>query len=174
MLDAAHASATLADWLHAHPRVFVLTGAGCSTASGIPDYRDRDGAWKRKPPVTYQAFLHEPATRARYWARSHAGWPMVARARPNAAHHALVDAVTELANARGVTPAQLALAWLLHRGDDIVPIPGTRKPSRLDENAAAARIQLDAAELQRIDDVLATHAVAGTRYPAAGMNSVNA
>jgi aryl-alcohol dehydrogenase-like predicted oxidoreductase len=90
------------------------------------------------------------------------------------ANHALVDAVTQLANARGVTPAQLALAWLLHRGDDIVPIPGTRKPSRLDENAAAARIQLDAAELQRIDDVLATHAVAGTRYPAAGMNSVNA
>ncbi|NUS61769.1 MAG: aldo/keto reductase, partial [Lysobacter sp.] len=90
------------------------------------------------------------------------------------ANHALVDAVTELANARGATPAQLALAWLLHRGDDIVPIPGTRKPSRLDENAAAARIQLDAAELQRIDAVLATHAVAGTRYPAAGMNSVNA
>jgi NAD-dependent SIR2 family protein deacetylase len=83
------ASAQLADWLHAHPRVFVLTGAGCSTASGIPDYRDRDGAWKRKPPVTYQAFLHEPATRARYWARSHAGWPMVARARPNLAHRAL-------------------------------------------------------------------------------------
>ena len=73
MLDAADASAKLADWLHAHPRVFVLTGAGCSTASGIPDYRDRDGAWKRTPPVTYQAFVREPATRARYWARSHAG-----------------------------------------------------------------------------------------------------
>ncbi|BCT94122.1 NAD-dependent protein deacetylase [Lysobacter helvus] len=81
----------LADWLHAHPRVFVLTGAGCSTASGIPDYRDRDGGWKRKPPVTYQAFVQDPATRARYWARSHAGWPMVARAQPNAAHRALAD-----------------------------------------------------------------------------------
>jgi NAD-dependent SIR2 family protein deacetylase len=79
----------LADWLHVHRRVFVLTGAGCSTASGIPDYRDRDGAWKRKPPVTYQAFVGDPATRARYWARSHAGWPMLARARPNAAHRAL-------------------------------------------------------------------------------------
>ncbi|MCC8361866.1 aldo/keto reductase [Lysobacter sp. A6] len=90
------------------------------------------------------------------------------------ANRTLVDAVTELATARGATPAQLALAWLLHRGEDIVPIPGTRKPARLDENAAAARIRLDAAELQRIDDVLATHAVAGTRYPAAGMNSVNA
>ena len=85
-MSDAHA---LADWLQAHPRLFVLTGAGCSTASGIPDYRDRNGDWKRKPPVTYQAFLNEPATRARYWARSHAGWPMVARARPNAAHRAL-------------------------------------------------------------------------------------
>jgi len=87
---ARHAPA-LADWLHAHPRVFVLTGAGCSTASGIPDYRDRDGAWKRRPPVTYQAFVQDPATRARYWARSLAGWPMVARARPNAAHRALAE-----------------------------------------------------------------------------------
>ena len=60
---ARHAPA-LADWLRAHPRVFVLTGAGCSTASGIPDYRDRDGAWKRRPPVTYQAFVQDPATRA--------------------------------------------------------------------------------------------------------------
>jgi len=81
----------LADWLRAHRRVFVLTGAGCSTASGIPDYRDRAGAWKRRPPVTYQAFVQDPATRARYWARSHAGWPMVARARPNAAHRALAE-----------------------------------------------------------------------------------
>ena len=71
--------------------MFVLTGAGCSTASGIPDYRDRDGAWKRRPPVTYQAFVQDPATRARYWARSLAGWPMVARARPNAAHRALAE-----------------------------------------------------------------------------------
>lgn len=81
----------LADWLHVHRRVFVLTGAGCSTASGIPDYRDRDGAWKRKPPVTYQDFVRDPATRARYWARSHAGWPMLAQARPNAAHRALAS-----------------------------------------------------------------------------------
>jgi NAD-dependent SIR2 family protein deacetylase len=86
MKDAGH---RLAEWLHAHPRLFVLTGAGCSTASGIPDYRDRDGAWKRKPPVTYQAFVGEAATRARYWARSHAGWPMVSRAQPNPAHRTL-------------------------------------------------------------------------------------
>jgi aryl-alcohol dehydrogenase-like predicted oxidoreductase len=81
--------------------------------------------------------------------------------------------VTELAQARGCTPAQLALAWLLAQGPDIVPIPGTRRISRLDENAAAARIQLSDAELQRIGAVLASHAVAGTRYPEANMSAVN-
>jgi aryl-alcohol dehydrogenase-like predicted oxidoreductase len=88
-------------------------------------------------------------------------------------NHQLVQAVTALANERGCTPAQLALAWLLHRGPDIVPIPGTRRSTRLDENAAAASIQLVDAELHRIDDVLAAHTVAGLRYPAANMASVN-
>jgi aryl-alcohol dehydrogenase-like predicted oxidoreductase len=88
-------------------------------------------------------------------------------------NRALVDAVTELANARGCTPAQLALAWLLHRAPDIVPIPGTRRIARLDENADAALIELDDAELQRIEAVLATHAVAGMRYPEAAMSSLD-
>jgi aryl-alcohol dehydrogenase-like predicted oxidoreductase len=87
---------------------------------------------------------------------------------------ALVEAVTELALARGCTPAQLALAWLLHRGDDIVPIPGTRRIERLDENAGAARIALTDEERRRIDEVLSQHAIAGTRYPEAQMGSVNA
>ncbi|HEY9541598.1 MAG TPA: aldo/keto reductase [Luteimonas sp.] len=89
-------------------------------------------------------------------------------------NRALVEAVTELAQARGCTPAQLALAWLLAQGQDIVPIPGTRRITRLDENAGAARITLGDAEVQRIDAVLDAHAVAGTRYPEAGMASVNA
>jgi aryl-alcohol dehydrogenase-like predicted oxidoreductase len=88
-------------------------------------------------------------------------------------NHALVQAVTALAGERGCTPAQLALAWLLHRGPDIVPIPGTRRIARLDENAGAALIQLSDADLQRVDDVLSTHAVAGLRYPEAHMGSVN-
>ncbi len=70
-------------------RIAVITGAGCSTASGIGDYRDRQGAWKRRPPVQMQAFLDQPATRRRYWARSMRGWPVMAHARPNAAHRAL-------------------------------------------------------------------------------------
>lgn len=81
--------ARLEDFVAAHRRLFVLTGAGCSTASGIPDYRDEQGAWKRTPPVTYQAFVGEVATRQRYWARSLLGWPRVAAAHPNAAHRAL-------------------------------------------------------------------------------------
>lgn len=85
----------------------------------------------------------------------------------------LVHAITDLAEERGCTPAQLALAWLLHQGNDIVPIPGTRKISRLDENAAAAHLQLTDEDLQRIDQVLSTNAVAGTRYPAGGMQSLN-
>lgn len=72
-----------------HRRLFVLTGAGCSTESGIPDYRDADGSWKRTQPVTYQAFMGEELTRKRYWARSLVGWRRFGKALPNATHHAL-------------------------------------------------------------------------------------
>ncbi|QCO67514.1 NAD-dependent protein deacetylase [Luteimonas yindakuii] len=79
----------LADWFSQHRRVFVLTGAGCSTASGIPGYRGDDGRWTRPPPVTWQGFTGDPAIYRRYWARSHVGWPRFDRARPNEAHRAL-------------------------------------------------------------------------------------
>ncbi|TKR34235.1 NAD-dependent protein deacetylase [Luteimonas gilva] len=79
----------LREWLTPLRRVFVLTGAGCSTQSGIPDYRDGDGQWKRAQPVTYQAFVGDPAANARYWARSFVGWPRVAQAQPSRAHFAL-------------------------------------------------------------------------------------
>ncbi|MCX7902438.1 MAG: NAD-dependent protein deacetylase [Burkholderiaceae bacterium] len=81
--------ARLAAWLARHRRWFVLTGAGCSTASGIPDYRDSAGAWKRAMPMTFQAFRSDAAARARYWARSLHGWPVFAAAAPNDAHYAL-------------------------------------------------------------------------------------
>lgn len=79
----------LADFIGNHSRLFVLTGAGCSTGSGIPDYRDGEGKWKRPQPVTIQAFLAEAATRRRYWARSLIGWERFRCSEPNAAHWAL-------------------------------------------------------------------------------------
>ena len=78
-------------WIADHHRVFVLTGAGCSTASGIPDYRDDDGEWKRRPPVMFQAFRAQESTYRRYWARAYAGWPRFTAAQPGAAHHAFAD-----------------------------------------------------------------------------------
>jgi NAD-dependent SIR2 family protein deacetylase len=72
-----------------HPRLFVLTGAGVSTESGIPGYRDTDGRWMRSAPMRIEEFLRTTRGYRRYWFRSMSGWPQLARARPNAAHHAL-------------------------------------------------------------------------------------
>lgn len=88
-IPPSDATAALRGWLATRRRVFVLTGAGISTGSGIPDYRDASGAWKRPAPVTYQAFVQHAATRARYWARAFVGWPRFSTSRPNAAHLAL-------------------------------------------------------------------------------------
>lgn len=71
-------------------KVMVLSGAGCSTASGLGDYRDRSGQWKRAQPITGQIFCNDQAARHRYWARSSVGWPAFSQATPNRAHHALV------------------------------------------------------------------------------------
>jgi len=85
----------------------------------------------------------------------------------------LTARIQEIAESKGCTPAQLALAWVLAQGDDVVPIPGTRSKERLEENAAAAEIELSAGELAEIEQVLAQNQVAGLRYPEASMGSVN-
>ncbi|HEY0783194.1 MAG TPA: aldo/keto reductase, partial [Thermoanaerobaculia bacterium] len=81
----------------------------------------------------------------------------------------LVERIGALAAEKGATPAQLALAWLLAQGRDIVPIPGTRSVTRLAENAAATSIALSADEVARIDEQLPAGLAAGERYPAASM-----
>ena len=81
--------AELASFLDRHRRVLVLSGAGMSTASGIPDYRDKEGVRRGRSPIQGPDFRRDPAVRRRYWARSMAGYPMLAQARPNAGHHAL-------------------------------------------------------------------------------------
>jgi NAD-dependent SIR2 family protein deacetylase len=81
----------LSHFIERHPKLFVLTGAGCSTESGIPDYRDHDGEWKRRPPIMFQAFVGDERARKRYWARSLAGFPRLRTARPNDAHYALAS-----------------------------------------------------------------------------------
>jgi NAD-dependent SIR2 family protein deacetylase len=81
---------SLREFLGRHARLFVLTGAGVSTDSGIPDYRDADGEWRRPSrPVQFRDFMTDVATRRRYWARGLVGWQHLARAVPNDAHHAL-------------------------------------------------------------------------------------
>jgi NAD-dependent SIR2 family protein deacetylase len=67
------ANRDLKAFVESHERLFVLPGAGCSTNSGIPDYRDADGSWKRMQPVRFQAFVADDAIRSRYWARSMIG-----------------------------------------------------------------------------------------------------
>jgi aryl-alcohol dehydrogenase-like predicted oxidoreductase len=85
----------------------------------------------------------------------------------------LVDAVAAMAQDRGCTPAQLALAWVLAQGDDMVPIPGTRSIARLEENVAAADVHLDDADLARLASISPKDKVAGERYTPDGMAFVN-
>jgi aryl-alcohol dehydrogenase-like predicted oxidoreductase len=86
----------------------------------------------------------------------------------------LVDALKSMAASRGVTPAQLALAWVLAQGEDVIPIPGTKRRKYLEENVAAVEIALSEAELQQLSASFPAGVTAGSRYPAPHMPRVNA
>ncbi len=118
----------LADMVARKRNLLVLTGAGCSTASGIPDYRGPDGGWKHSPPILYQEFVTSERARRRYWTHSLVGWPRIERALPNDAHQALaaleqagylrqlvtqnVDGLHQQAGHRRVVDLHGCLAWV--------------------------------------------------------------
>lgn len=136
--------------------VAVLSGAGLSTESGIPDYRGATGSLRRHTPMTYQEFVSDEAGRRRYWARSHVGWRTIARAQPNAGHRAVqalrasgrVGAVITQ-NVDGLHHAAgTADAVELHGGLDRVICLGCGQLSRreeLDRRLHAANGRLEAA-----------------------------
>jgi NAD-dependent SIR2 family protein deacetylase len=109
--------------------VVVISGAGLSTGSGIPAYRDREGQWQHPPPVRHQEFLASAAVRQRYWARSLIGWPRIADAAPNRGHSALaqlesngavgsvitqnVDGLHQRAGSEAVIELHGGLAWVI-------------------------------------------------------------
>ena len=85
----------------------------------------------------------------------------------------LIMQIEDMARGKGVTSSQLVLAWLLAQGDDILPIPGTKRVGRLEENVGAAAVKLDAADLARIDAAMPPGSAAGSRYPEPMMKSVH-
>ncbi len=89
--DRRTATKSLVDFIREHPRLAILTGAGCSTESGIPEYRDDEGKWKHRQPMQYADFVSVENKRRQYWAQSFAGWHKISTAKPNAAHRAIAE-----------------------------------------------------------------------------------
>ena len=161
-MPAQDVVADLRRWIAVRGRVFVLTGAGCSTASGIPDYRNEDGEWKRRPPVMFQAFRAQESTYRRYWARAYAGWPRFMTALPSAAHHAfaaweragsLARLVTQNVDGLHQRAGSRAVIDLHGRLDVVVCLSCGRRMSRASAQAvmAASNPEWDAAAVAAPD-----------------------
>lgn len=84
----------------------------------------------------------------------------------------IVKGIEQIAKEKGSTPAQLALAWVLAQGEDLVPIPGTKRRTYLDQNLGALDVRLSATDFQRLDEAAPRGITAGTRYPEAHMRAV--
>lgn len=140
--------------------VFVLTGAGVSTDSGIPDYRDAQGAWKGRAPIQYRDFVASDAVRKRYWARSMLGFPLMAGAQPNAAHRAL--ATLEARGALSLLVTQNVDGLHRRAGSEIVvDLHGRLDQVRcLDCGALTARAALQSELVARNPDFVRENAVA--------------
>ncbi|HEX8431754.1 MAG TPA: NAD-dependent protein deacetylase, partial [Longimicrobium sp.] len=113
-------------------RAVVLAGAGCSTESGIPDYRGPEGSLRTRTPVQFGDFVRNQASRNRYWARSGVGWPRFSAARPNAAHHALA-ALEDAGIVRGIITQNV---------DGLHHAAGSRRVVELHGSLAAVRCLL--------------------------------
>lgn len=87
--ETTYLSKALAEFLLQHPKVMILTGAGISTSSGIPAYRDENGNWKASQPIQHKIFISDELARKRYWARALPGWETIRQAQPSKAHHAI-------------------------------------------------------------------------------------
>jgi NAD-dependent deacetylase sirtuin 4 len=122
-------------------RAVVLAGAGCSTESGIPDYRGPEGSLRTRKPIQYQEFVRSEAARVRYWARSAVGWPRFSAARPNAGHVALAE-LEDAGAVRGVITQNV---------DGLHHAAGSRRVVELHGSLASVRC-LDCGAAVRRDD----------------------
>jgi NAD-dependent SIR2 family protein deacetylase len=137
---------TLAAWV-AEGDVVVLSGAGLSTESGIPDYRGPSGIARRATPMTYQSFTRDSVARRRYWARSHLGWRTIGDARPNDGHRAVAD-LQRLAALGGIITQNVDGLHQAAGATDVVELHGNlSRIVCLDCGESTARAELE----QRLD-----------------------